>query len=167
MPPSGTTLRIATVKTPASSRAAKTAAALYDSDFYSWTQRTAALLRARRFDEIDVEHAAEEIEDMGKRDLKELNSRVQVLLSHILKWQHQPDGRSPSWQTTIVTQRLEIEALLRQSPSLRPKLTSELVQNYVNAVKRAVPQTGLRKEDFPVGCPFTIEQILDEEFLPT
>jgi len=162
-----TTLKIATVKTPASSRAAKTAAALYDSDFYSWTQRTAALLRAHRFDEIDVEHAAEEIEDMGKRDLKELNSRVQVLLLHLLKWQNQPDGRSPSWQATIVTQRIEIEALLRQSPSLRPKLTSELVQNYANAVKRAVPETGLRTEDFPVGCPFTIEQILDEEFLPT
>jgi len=167
LPGSVTTLRIATVKTPASSRAAKTAAALYDIDFYSWTQRTAALLRAHRFDEIDVEHAAEEIEDMGKRDLKELNSRVQVLLLHLLKWQNQPDGRSPSWQTTIVTQRIEIEALLRQSPSLRPKLTSELVQNYANAVKRAVPETGLRKEDFPVGCPFTIEQILDEEFLPT
>jgi len=167
LPGSVTTLRIATVKTPASSRAAKTAAALYDSDFYSWTRRTAALLRAHRFDEIDVEHAAEEIEDMGKRDLKELNSRVQVLLLHLLKWQNQPDGRSPSWQATIVTQRIEIEALLRQSPSLRPKLTSELVQNYANAVKRAVPETGLRKEDFPVGCPFTIEQILDEEFLPT
>ena len=104
---------------------------------------------------------------MGKRDLKELNSRVQVLLLHLLKWQNQPDGRSPSWQATIVTQRIEIEALLRQSPSLRPKLTSEFVQNYANAVKRAVPETGLRKEDFPVGCPFTIEQILDEEFLPT
>jgi len=65
LPGSVTTLRIATVKTPASSRAAKTTAALYDSDFYSWTQRTAALLRAHRFDEIDVEHAAEEIEDMA------------------------------------------------------------------------------------------------------
>lgn len=160
------TPRIATVKTPASSRAAKTAAALYDTDFYSWTQRTAALLRTRCFDEIDVEHAAEEIEDMGKRDLKELNSRVQVLLSHLLEWQRQPDRRSPSWQSTIVTQRLEVDALLRQSPSLRPKLASELVHDYAGAVKRALPDTGLRREDFPVACPFTVEQILDDEFLP-
>jgi hypothetical protein len=152
---------------PASSRAATTAAALYDTDFYSWTQRTAALLRARRFDEVDVEHAAEEIEDMGRRDVKELNSRVQVLLSHLLKWQRQPERRSPSWQSTIVTQRLEIDALLRQSPSLRPNLGSELARNYAGAVKRAVPETGLGKADFPVDCPFTVEQILDEEFLPT
>lgn len=160
------TPRIATVKTPASSRTVKTVAALYDTDFYSWTQRTAALLRARRFDEIDVEPAADEIEAMGKRDLKELNSRVQVLVSHLLKWQRHPDRLSPSWQSTIVSQRLEIDALLRQSPTLRPKLTSELVHNYAGAVKRAVPETGLRKEDFPVDCPFTVEQILDEEFLP-
>jgi hypothetical protein len=154
------------VKAPASSHAARTAAALYDTDFYSWTQRTAALLRAHRFDEVDVEHAAEEIEDMGKRDLKELNSQLQVLLSHLLKWQRQPDRRCPSWESTIVTQRLEIAALLGESPSLRPKVTSELERNYANAVKRAVPETGLRKEDFPAGCPFTVEEILDEDFLP-
>lgn len=86
------------METPTSSHAAKTAAALNDTDFDSWTQRTAAFLRARRFDEldIDVEHAAEEVE-RGKRDLKDLNSRVQVLLSDLLKWQRLPDRRSPSW----------------------------------------------------------------------
>jgi hypothetical protein len=154
------------VKTPASRPAAEPDPAPYDADFYSWTQHTAALLRARRFDEIDVEHAAEEIEDMGKRDLKELNSRMQVLLMHLLKWQLQPARRSPSWQSTIVAQRLEIDALLRQSPSLRPKVASELAANYVGAVKRAVPETGLGRDEFPVRCPFTVDQILDEDFLP-
>ena len=141
-------------------------AGLYDEDFFAWTQRTAELLRARRFDEMDIEHTAEEIEDMGKRDLKELNSRVQVLLAHLLKWQLQPDKRSPSWQTTIVTQRLEIEALLGQSPSLRPKLSSELAKNYSGAVKRTMPESRLSKDEFPRQCPFTVAQILDEDFLP-
>jgi len=61
-------------------------AALYETDFFEWTQRTAEQLRRRRFDETDIEHAAEEIEDMGKRDLRELNSRMEVLMAHVLKW---------------------------------------------------------------------------------
>ena len=71
---------------------------LYDEDFFEWTRRTAELLRAGRLDQADIEHIAEEIEDMGKRDLKELNSRVQVLVAHLLKWQFQPEKRSRSWE---------------------------------------------------------------------
>ena len=70
-------------------KAALDLAGLYDEDFFEWTSRNAALLRAGRFDRADIEHIAEEIEDMGKRDLKELNSRVQVLVAHLLKWQLQ------------------------------------------------------------------------------
>jgi hypothetical protein len=154
------------VKEPASRSPGARDTTLYDADFYAWSQRTAALLRARRLADVDVEHAAEEIADMGRREVKELNSRMQVLLSHLLKWQLQPERRSPSWHSSIVAQRLEIDALLDQSPSLRPKLVSALARNYVAAVKRAVPETGLGKDAFPVGCPFSVEQILDEEFLP-
>lgn len=103
---------------------------------------------------------------MGKRDLKELNSRIQVLLMHLLKWQLQPARRSPSWQATMITQRLEIDGILRQSPSLRPKIASELGYNYAGAVKRAVPETGLAPKEFARACPFTLDQILDEHFLP-
>jgi hypothetical protein len=139
---------------------------LYDHDFFAWTQRTAALLRARRFEAVDVDHAADEIRDMGRRDFKELNSRMQVLLMHLLKWQLQPGKRTPSRLSSIVTQRLEIEAILQQSPSLRAKVNSELPKNYAGAVKRAVPETGLRQEQFPVASPYSVRQILDEQFLP-
>jgi hypothetical protein len=153
-------------KSAASKRRTDEASQLYDTDFFAWTERAAALLRARRFDMLDVEHAAVEIEDMGKRDLKELNSRMQVLLMHLLKWQLQPDKRSPSWETTIITQRIEIAALIQQSPSLRPKLESELAANYAGAVKRALPETALRKDQFPSACPYRVDQIVDEQFLP-
>ena len=139
---------------------------LYDHDFYAWTQRTARLLRAGRFERIDVENVAVEIEDMGKRDLKELHSRMEVLLMHLLKWRLQPRKQTRSWQTTILTQRLAIGYLVRQSPSLRPKLFSELSDVYRSAVKLAITETGLRPDRFPAQCPFTIEQILDEDFLP-
>lgn len=139
---------------------------LYDTDFFEWTRRTAQLLRERRFSEVDVEHAAEEIEDMGKRDLKELNSRVQVLLAHLLKWKLQPLRRSLSWRRTIGTQRLEIEAVLEQSPSLGPRLSDDLPRNYERAVKRAVLDTNLAAQTFPPKCPFSLDQVLDAEFLP-
>jgi Domain of unknown function DUF29 len=138
----------------------------YEQDFYAWTQRTAELLRAGRFDEADIEHVAEEIEDMGRRDVRELNSRMQVLLAHLLKWQVQPDRRSPSWRATITTQRLELDGVLAQSPSLRPKLASGLSDNYARAVKRAAAETGLGSERFPATCPYGVEQVLDEDFLP-
>src|SRR5437867_3247732 len=141
-------------------------AAAYDADFFAWTQRTAALLRARRFDEVDVENAAQEIEDMGRRDLRELNGRLQVVLAHLLKWQLQPQKRTASSQTALLTQRFKIDDLLRDSPSLRAKLPDDLPRNYEHAVRRAALETGLRADQFPSRCPFSLEQILDQDFLP-
>src|SRR5262249_61688818 len=93
----------------------------YDQDFHAWTQRTAALLRAGRFEETDIEHVAEEIEDMGRRDARELNSRMRVLVTHLLKWQFQPGQRSPAWLATLSAGRQEVRSLLEQRPSLRPQ----------------------------------------------
>jgi len=147
-------------------RPASDIASLYDRDFYAWTQRAAERLREGKLDEQDIPPLAAEIEDMGKRDLRELNSRMQVLLMHLLKWMLQPEGRSASWRSTIVTQRIEIEAVLRHSPSLRPTLTGELPGNYRRAIQRALPETGLPRERFPQECPFRLQQILDDNFLP-
>jgi len=138
----------------------------YDEDFYAWTQSTAALLRAGRFSDVDVAHVAEEVEDMGKRDRRELDSRLQVLLVHLLKWQLQADRRSPSWNATVVTQRAGIEALLRDSPSLGPRVASELARNYRVAVERVAAETGLAADILPATCPWSPAQLLDRSFLP-
>ena len=141
-------------------------AGLYDVDFFEWTRRNAELLRAGQVDQADMDHIAEEIEDMGRRDLKELNGRMRVLLIHLLKRQLQPEKRSRSWDSTIVAQRIEIEDDLEQSPSLRRKLGADFKDNYAKAVRRAIVETGLARDRFPAECPFTLEQILDPEFLP-
>jgi hypothetical protein len=141
-------------------------ATLYEADFFEWTQRTADQLRRRRFDETDIEHAAEEIEDMGKRDLRELNSRMEVLVAHLLKWKLQPRKRSNSWRATIVAQRREIAAVLKDSPSLRPRLVSARKSNYAGAIDRAAAETGIAAKALPPSCPFSIEEILDLRFLP-
>ena len=126
----------------------------------------AALLRAGRLSDVDVAHVAEEVEDMGKRDRRELDSRVRVLLVHLLKRQLQADRRRPSWKATIVTQRAGIEAVLRDSPSLRPRVASELARNYGLAIERVAAETGLAAETLPATCPWSSEQLLDGSFLP-
>ncbi len=155
------------MKTPSlASRSDRRGTQSYEQDFHAWTRRNAELLRAGRFEEADIEHVAEEIEDMGRRDVRELNSRVRVLLAHLLKWQLRPEQRSPSWLGTISAQRQEIESVLEQSPSLRPVLESSLGDNYTRAVKRAAAETGVGHERFSGACPYRVEQILDEDFLP-
>ena len=140
---------------------------LYESDFFAWTEQTAALLRAGRLAEVDVENVAEEIESLGKRIRNEPNSRMQVLLLHLLKWMAQPTHRSSSWETTILTRREEIADLLGQSPSLRPTLPAGMARNYARAVRHARIETGLDAALFPPQCPVTLEQILDDAFLPS
>jgi hypothetical protein len=146
--------------------AIRPAANLYDEDFAVWTAETARLLREGRFTEVDAEHLAEEIEDMGNRDRREVLSRLTLIIQHLLKWQYQTQKRSRSWRATVVVQQAELEHIFEQSPSLRRPSPAALERAYRNAVKQASIQTDLPAESFPRECPYTLEQILDSEFLP-
>jgi len=138
----------------------------YEQDFYSWLMYNAQLLKERRFTELDIENIAEELESMGRRDKRELNSRLEVLLMHLLKWQFQPVRRSKSWGKSIDEQRNQIHKIFSDSPSLKYQLENEIAHAYDVAVKSAVKETGMKKTIFPETCPFASEQILDENFYP-
>jgi hypothetical protein len=138
----------------------------YDADFFQWTQSTAEMIRQGRLVEVDLEHVAEEIEAMGKRDRREVRSRLIVLIVHLLKWGFQPDLRTPSWSSTIDEQRTQIQFTIQDSPSLRRLPGEELAATYKSAVKRTIAQTGLEAERFPSSCPYTAEQVLDSDFFP-
>src|SRR5579863_9887806 len=99
-------------------------AAAYDDDFFAWTEEQARLLRAGKFSHLDIENIAEELESMGRSDKREIESRLVVLMAHLLKWQVQIGFRSQSWSATIREQRERIEDLLVESPSLRPAVAS-------------------------------------------
>jgi type II secretory pathway component PulM len=142
------------------------AASLYDEDFAIWTTETARLLRAGRFDEVDIEHVADEIEDMGKRDKRELHSRLTVLILHLLKWKWQPEKQTRGWQATLLTQRAELDRVLEDSPSLRRATAAAVAKVYPAVLKSAALETGLPVTAFPGECPFSPDQILDREFLP-
>lgn len=139
---------------------------LYDQDFHAWIIATAELLRQRRFMEIDSEHLAEELEDMEKCERRALESHIRNVTLHFLKWRYQPEKRGTSWRQSIRNRRIEIQKLLRDSPSLASQVPQMLVAEYPAALADAIDETGLSEETFPVHCPFTVEQILDVGFWP-
>jgi hypothetical protein len=139
---------------------------LYERDLFEWSRRAAETLRGTRPEQADTDHLAEEIEDMGIRDLQPLDSRLEVLLAHLVKSRFQPEKRSSSWEKTVAVQRKGVARLLKKNPSLRRRIKMDLAENYEFAVRLAVIDTGLPKSHFPAECPFTVEQILGPEFLP-
>ena len=138
----------------------------YEADFYQWSLEQARLLRSREWKSVDVEHLAEEIEDMGKGVRREWESRLKVLIVHLLKWVFQPELRGVSWQLTIQEQRDQLHELLADNPSLKNQMTASLERTYPRAVKRTALETSLMEETFPTECPFHLEDILNESFWP-
>lgn len=139
---------------------------LYETDFYAWTQRQAELLRSEEFSEVDWNNLIEEIETLGRSDKRELISRLEVLLMHLLKWQGQPRKRGKSWRATIAEQRRRLRILLAESPSLRVQLDALVTDTYPDAIQAATIETGLPAQAFPAQCPWRATQIMDEEFWP-
>ena len=140
----------------------------YEQDFHAWTTQNADLIRQGRFAELDFEHIAEELDSMGASERRELLNRLQILLMHLLKYQFQPERRGKSWKLTIIHQRTAIERLLKQSPSLRRLVEDqeELLDVYQKAVREAVLETDLDRHIFPVESPYTVMEMLDDEFWP-
>ncbi|MFM7425497.1 MAG: DUF29 domain-containing protein [Elainella sp.] len=139
---------------------------LYETDFYAWTQTQAKLLQAGRWQELDVVNLVEEIESLGKQQRQELRNRLGVLLGHLLKWELQPDHRSKSWFFTIREQRRELADLLQDSPSLGPYLPEAVERAYLAGIDLVLRETPLRYRDLPPDCSYSLEQILDDGFLP-
>ncbi len=140
---------------------------LYDEDFFVWTQEQARLLRERRFDELDLANLVEEVESVGRSEKTEIESRLEILLAHLLKWKYQPGARSSSWRGTITEQRTRIARLLRDSPSLR-KYPAEIFSDcYLSGRLLAAKESGIDFTLFPEAAPFHLEHALDETFWPT
>lgn len=135
-------------------------------DFYAWTQQQADLLRHKAFNQLDLSHLIEEIENMGRSELRELEFRFTILLMHLLKWQYQPHFQTRSWILTIKEQRRRIVKRLQQSPGLKNKLSQVIADAYDLARGDAADETGLDENDFPALCPWTYDQIVDMAFLP-
>jgi len=141
-------------------------AQLYETDFYAWLQDQASILRVGNFSGLDVVNLIEEIESMGKSHKRALESRLEILLMHLLKWQFQPRMKTPSWRTTIEVQRNDLGKLLRDNPSLKSRVPDAFEDAYRFAIRLATNETGLDKSTFPPQCPWTFEQATDPDFWP-
>jgi hypothetical protein len=138
----------------------------YETDLYAWTHAQAEALRAKAWATLDIANLAEEIESLGSEQAHAVESYLAILLMHLLKWRYQPGRRSRSWRLSIRNARIEIRKRLRRSPSLRPELPSILLDAYADARKLAMDDTGLPLATFPDACPWSLDQLQNEDFLP-
>lgn len=141
---------------------------LYNTDFAAWAFQQAALLKGRKFDQVDWDAIIDEIESMGKAEHRDLMSRMQVLITHLLKWQFQPERRGSSWVSTIQEQRRKIEDACEDMPSLKGDLSNAewLMKVWFRAVRDATIETGLPKNTFPQSPIWTVDKILADDFYP-
>ncbi len=138
----------------------------YEDDVPAWAIEQAGHLRHGRFDRLDVANLCEEIDDLASRHKDEIESRLTILLVHLLKLSVQPEKRAPSWDATILEQRARIARRLARAPSLRGYPAQVLVEEYDIARRKAALETGLPLGLFPVACPFAIDDVLDLDFVP-
>lgn len=146
----------------------------YEQDFHRWIERHIELLRTGNIAELDREHLIEELEGMANRDKNALVSHLKILLMHLLKWQFQlsefkerwSEFTGKSWRNTILEQRSEIHDQLESIPSLKNQLADLVVKAYPKAVNLAVMETGLPRKTFPLDCPYSVKQLLDDDFYP-
>lgn len=140
--------------------------ATYETDFYGWTQQQATLLKNGQFNLADLTNIIEEIESMGRSEKRELESRLTVLLQHLLKWQYQPNIRGKSWELTIKGQRSRFLRVLKENPGLKSKLDGCLLNAYQDAVVDAAKETGFDESVFPETCPWRWDEITNSLFYP-
>jgi uncharacterized protein DUF29 len=134
-------------------------ATLYEADETAWLEATAELIRGGRLSEVDVNTLAEYLTDMARGDRREVFSRLVVLLSHLLKWEHQPDRRCGPWRGTILEQQRELRQLL-ESGTLRNHATAVFADAYAEARKQAAAEIGLARNAFPEACRWDIDNAL-------
>jgi hypothetical protein len=133
--------------------------ALYEDDETAWLEAMAELVREGRLEDLDLPHLAEYLADMAGRDRREVESRLVVLLAHLLKWTHQPKRRSPSWRGTIIEQRQELRRHASRGV-LRNHAADVLAEAYQDAIERAATETSLPSSTFPADCPYSLDQLL-------
>jgi len=138
----------------------------YNQDFNLWLEHTAQLLKQGKFSGVDIPNLIDEIEGLAQNQKQALKSNLRVVLIHLLKYQYQPEKITDSWVNSINEHRDRVYDILDDSPSLEQYIRDELSRVYGRARRRASRETQKPLDVFPTECPFTIEQVLDENYFP-
>jgi hypothetical protein len=137
---------------------------LYERDETAWLEAMSELVRRGQLEQVDYRNLAEYLADMARRDRREVESRLTLLIVHALKWIHQPERRTGSWKGTIIEQRQELEGLVSRGV-LRTHAETVLPEAYRKAVERVAAETGLRAETFAPTCPYLLDELLSADLL--
>lgn len=148
---------------------------LYDNDFLLWIELTIQHLENGNFNELDTLNLIEELKDLGKSEKNALESNLMILLAHLLKLTVQknvPEMMKGSWYDSIVEHRKRIKKQLSKTPSLKnylPQILEDVYQDgrdiAIKEGKRAAFGIPIPHEsDYPLQCPFTLEQMLEDDF---
>lgn len=146
----------------------------YEQDFNAWIHHQVQLLKSGRLQQLDVKHLIIELEEMSKSDVRALESRLLILIAHLLKWQYQlatlttqwQGFEGKSWRNTIIEQRAQLRHLLKKVPSLKREFSNAINEVYAEAVTIAAQETQLPNATFPLTCLYSMEQLLDDNFYP-
>ncbi|WP_322514838.1 DUF29 domain-containing protein [Rhodopseudomonas palustris] len=133
--------------------------ARYEKDLYGWVEDQVVLLRANEVGSIDASHITRELAELGRSEFEKLVSAIRIVLVHLLKWDHQPQRRSRSWATTIREHRDRIDYVLRDNPSLKPRIPQATKDAYRFARRGAARETLMDEEAFAAACPYSWEDI--------
>lgn len=148
---------------------------LYENDFDLWLAQTVNQLKNQQFEQLDLEHLIEELTDLGKSNKRSLESNLIILIAHLLKLKIQhdaPEMMKGSWSDSVSEHRQRILYDLEEMPSLKSHLETAIAKVYPSSRKLAIKKgkrakLGVRvplEKEYPLDCPFTVEQILDEDF---
>lgn len=142
---------------------------LYDTDYQLWLDQTVAQLKVQDFSQIDLENLIEEIESLGRSDKRAISSYLMRLCEHLLKikyWESERKTCLRGWKLEVRNFRLQVQAILKDSPSLRNHLRENFLVEYQNGRKLFLDSSELDETLIPALPEFTLEQTLDEDWLP-
>ncbi|MBJ7898474.1 MAG: DUF29 family protein [Cyanobacteria bacterium RI_101] len=143
--------------------------ALYDADYLLWVEQTAAQLKSQDFSQLDLENLIEEVESLGRSEKHAIASYLTRLCEHLLKiqyWEAERANCFRGWDLEITNFRLEIQEQLEASPSLKSYLKDHFLKQYSNGRKIFLKTSNLKADLIPEAPDFTLEQALDEDWLP-
>lgn len=138
----------------------------HKADALIWSEQQIALLRARQFEQLDLENIIAELAHQVQSDKDEIASRLRRLMTYLLKYQFQPQRRSPSWISKIIEHRHGIVSILAQMPSLRAQIEDYVARIYPKTVAAAARETRTHPTNFPHENPYMLDQLLDHDFFP-
>jgi len=140
---------------------------LYERDFVAWAETQTRLLRAGRLAEVDLANVVEEIESLGRSDRRAPRSEGGRLPTHLLKWVHQPEKRTRTWEDAIADARRKAGMLIEDSPSLRGELHENFATENPRARRDAGRQTRLGIDHFPDHLEISVDEALDPDLWPS